>query len=349
MTSKQVSIAVIGATGYTGVELVRLLQEHPQVKITHLTSESFAGKKFSECFPAFSGRVDTTLSPLDVDKMAKDLDLAFLCVPHQEAAKTVKLFLDKKVKVIDLSADFRLNDVKTYEAWYGPHPHPELLEKAIYGMPELQLSNLKNAELIANPGCYPTACLLAIAPLAHHKLIHLDSLIFDAKSGVSGAGRKLALGSHFCEVNENFKAYGIGKHRHTPEINQGIKKLTGQLPSITFTPHLVPMTRGILATVYAQLKSSSTHQDLLKIYQDYYQKASFVRLRPEGNFPETREVRNSNFCDIGFHLDTQNQRLTVVSAIDNLIKGASGQAIQNMNLMFGLEETCGLLQTSPIP
>lgn len=335
--------AIIGATGYTGLELVRLLLKHPQVEISVLTSERMAGQKFSEAFPQFQGQIDLTLNPLDAKKISSQIDFAFVCLPHQQAMDAVKVFVEAGVPVVDLSADFRLHQLDVYETWYGKHSAADLLSEATYGLPELHRSAIQKSKFIANPGCYPTSCILGLAPLLKEKLITPESIHCDAKSGASGAGRSAQTATLFCEVNEGLKAYKVGAHRHTPEIEQELSELVGQDITISFTPHLIPMDRGILATLYAQLKKSISSQALHQIYQKFYQDEAFVRLRPLGTFPSTADVRMQNYCDIGVHVDERTGRAVIISAIDNLTKGASGQAIQNMNLMMGFEETLGLL------
>ncbi|HCU25031.1 MAG TPA: N-acetyl-gamma-glutamyl-phosphate reductase [Deltaproteobacteria bacterium] len=343
------SIAIIGATGYTGLELARLLLRHPKVEIAAVTSEKSAGEIFSRQFPAFAGKLDLRLEALNIAALAERAQLVFLCLPHHEAMEAAHAFREKGVKVIDLSADFRLHDAAEYESWYGPHAAKELLPKAVYGLPELHREAIRHADLIANPGCYPTSCILGLAPLLSEKWIALDSIHCDSKSGVSGAGRSAKTEFLFSEVNESFKAYGVGRHRHTPEIEQEFSELAGEKITVTFTPHLVPMDRGILSTLYAKAKVPLDSQKLHALYEKFYSQEPFVRLRPLGNFPATHEVRLSNFCDIGVHFDERSGRVVIVSVLDNLTKGASGQAIQNMNLRMGFEETLGLTDTAPLP
>lgn len=342
-------VAIIGATGYTGLELARLLVAHPQVKITALTSENQAGKLYSEAFPAFRGRIDLPLEKLDPASLAAKSELVFLCLPHHESMEAAKAFRAKGVKVIDLSADFRLKDPQLYQSWYGPHSAQELLKEAVYGLPELHREKIRGADMIANPGCYPTSCVLGLAPLIQEKLIDLDTIHCDSKSGVSGAGRSPKTELLFSEVNESFKAYGVGQHRHTPEIEQELSGLAGQKVTISFTPHLVPMDRGILSTLYAKCLTPLDTKSLQELYQKFYAQEPFVRIRPPGNFPATHEVRLSNYCDIGLHFDARTQRVIIVSVIDNLTKGAGGQAVQNMNIRMGYPETSGLELTSPLP
>lgn len=335
--------AIIGATGYTGLELVRLLLKHPEVQLSMLTSERLAGQKFGEAFPVFQNQVDLTLTKLEADKISQKADFIFLCLPHQQAMEAVQTFYQAGLPVVDLSADFRLHDPETYQAWYGKHSCPDLLAEAVYGLPELHRKAIKNAKLVANPGCYPTSCILGLAPLLKNNLIELDSIHCDAKSGASGAGRTTNTANLFCEVNEGVKAYKIGTHRHTPEIEQELSEVVGKKITVSFTPHLIPMDRGILATCYAKLKKDLNSENLHQIYQEFYQEEPFVRLRPVGTFPSTAEVRMQNYCDLGVYADPRTGRAVIVSAIDNLTKGASGQAIQNMNLMMGFKESTGLV------
>ncbi len=343
------NVAIVGATGYTGAELARLLLRHPQVSITALTSERSAGEPFGKAFPAFQGRLDLVLEALNPEAVARKADLVFLCLPHHESMQAAAAFRKLDRKVIDLSADFRLIDAKVYEAWYGPHVAKDLLEDAVYGLPELHRAAVAQADLIANPGCYPTSCILGLAPLIKEKLIDLESIVCDSKSGVSGAGRGAKTDILYCEVNESFKAYGVGKHRHTPEIEQELSRLAEQKVAITFTPHLVPMDRGILSTLYAKARGKVLPKALHELYLEFYAKEPFVRVRPLGAFPATHEVRFSNYCDLGLHFDERTGRVVVVSVLDNLTKGASGQAVQNMNIRMGWEETLGLLDTAPVP
>lgn len=342
------NIAIVGATGYTGLELARILLLHPQAKIVAITSERSAGEKFSKVFPAYQGKIDLPLEALDPSAIAKRADVIFLGLPHHEAMEAAKAFREKKKVVIDLSADFRLNDHAIYETWYGPHVAKDLLQEAVYGLPELHREKIRKADLIANPGCYPTTNILGLAPLLRAKAIQLDSIVCDSKSGTSGAGRSAKTDSLFCEVNESFKAYGVGKHRHTPEIEQELSALAGEAVAITFTPHLVPMDRGILSTIYAKPKSKTSAEKLHALFTDFYAKEPFVKVKPLGEFPATRDVRLTNDCHIGVHYDARSDRIIVISVIDNLTKGASGQAVQNMNLRFGFDETTALQAVAPL-
>ena len=336
-------IAIVGASGYTGLELIRILDRHPEVMITCLTSEQSAGKRISEVFPTLRSRCDLVLENLEPVRVAEKADIIFTALPHKAAMEVVPTFLELDKKVIDLSADYRITDPAVYSAWYEPHLNPGNLEKAVYGLPELKRAKIKNTQLVANPGCYPTSIILALAPLLHNGLIKLDSIIADSASGVTGAGRSAKVESLFCEVNEGYKAYGAGGvHRHIPEIEQELSLLSGTEIVLTFTPHLVPMDRGILSTVYAEPNTTVTRKDLVELYQEFYRNEFFMRILSSDNLPCTAHVRGSNFCDIAPLVDQRTGRIIIISAIDNLVKGASGQAVQNMNLLFGLDETAGL-------
>lgn len=336
-------VAIVGASGYTGVELIRILDRHPEVRITSVTSEQSAGKRISELFPTLRGRCDLVLEPLEPAAIADKAELIFTALPHQAAMAVVPAFLAAGKRVVDLSADYRLHDPAVYGAWYEAHKNPELLPEAVYGLPELRREAVRQARLVANPGCYPTSIALGLKPLLEAGLIDPATIIADSASGVSGAGRAAKVDSLYCEVNEGYKAYGVGGvHRHTPEIEQELSLLAGQPVTITFTPHLVPMDRGILSTIYATPTRAVTSDELVALYADSYRDEPFVRPLPRGQFPSTAFVRGSNFCDIGVTLDSRANRVIVVSAIDNLVKGASGQAVQNMNLLCGFPETLGL-------
>jgi N-acetyl-gamma-glutamyl-phosphate reductase len=336
-------VAIVGASGYTGVELLRILHCHPEAAVTCVTSERSAGKRISDIYPGLKGRCDLLLENLEPVRVAGKADFIFTALPHKAAMEVAPTFLSLGKRLVDLSADYRLRDPKEYEKWYEPHLSPALLKKAVYGLPELKRARIAGADLVANPGCYPTTVILGLAPLLKNKLIDPASIIADSTSGVSGAGRNAKVESLYCEVNEGFKAYGVGgSHRHIPEIEQELSILSGNKLTITFTPHLAPMDRGILSTIYSvPLKSVSTAA-LLKVYNDFYKGEPFVRVLPEGSFPSTIFVRGSNFCDIGLTVDSRSGRVIVVCAIDNLVKGASGQAVQNMNIMCGFPEAMGL-------
>lgn len=337
------NIAIVGASGYTGLELIRILHCHPEVAVTCLTSEQSAGKRISEVFPTLRGRCDLILENLEPVRVAEKADIIFTALPHKAAMEVVPTFLKLGKQVIDLSADYRLSDPEVYGAWYEPHLNPANLKKAVYGLPEIRRSRIKGAKLVANPGCYPTSIILALAPLLKKGLIHPHSIIADSASGVTGAGRSAKVDSLYCEVNEGYKAYGVGGvHRHTPEIEQELSLLAGEKLMITFTPHLVPMDRGILSTVYAAPQKPVSTETLVKLYQEFYDGEPFVRVLPQGCLPSTAFVRGSNFCDVAPVVDARTGRIIIVSAIDNLVKGASGQAVQNMNIVCGLPETMGL-------
>ncbi len=336
-------IAVVGATGYTGFELLRLLGSHGGVEVMSLTSETYAGKKVDEVFPALASVHDRTLVKFELS-VCEGADLVFCCLPHRVAMNTVPSLLEAGHRVVDFSADYRLRDFGVYEAWYKTkHTSPERIADAVYGVPELYREDIRKARLVANPGCYPTGAILSLAPLLRAGLIKPDSIIVDAKSGVSGAGRKADLGLQFGEVNEGFKAYGVGNHRHTPEIEQELSVALGGAVQVSFTPHLAPMTRGILSTIYAGGEGGADASAVRAALRDAYADEPFIRLMPEGALPNVTQVAGSNYVDIGLVYDERTSRFIVVVAIDNLVKGASGAAVQNMNLMLGLPETQGLL------
>jgi N-acetyl-gamma-glutamyl-phosphate reductase len=337
------NVAIVGASGYTGLELIRILHCHPEVAVTCLTSEQSAGRKISDIFPTLRGRCDLVLENLEPVRVAAKADLIFTALPHKAAMEVVPTFLKLGRHVIDLSADYRLSDAEVYGAWYEPHLNPANLKKAVYGLPEVRRAKIRGARLVANPGCYPTSIILGLAPLLKKGLIKTGEIIADSASGVTGAGRSAKVDSLYCEVNEGFKAYGAGGvHRHTPEIEQELSLLAGGKLMITFTPHLVPMDRGILSTIYATPRAATTTEKLIRLYQDFYRGEPFVRVLPQGSLPSTAFVRGSNFCDISPLVDQRTGRIIIVSAIDNLVKGASGQAVQNMNIVCGFPETMGL-------
>lgn len=339
----KIDAAIIGATGYAGAEIVRLLSGHPDVNIKILSSKSYAGKSFSEIFRGFKNVADDTLVSEDLESFSRDCDVIFTATPQGYLSTLMNPGILSNAKVIDLSADYRIRDVHTYEKWYGiTHGSPELLDSAVYGLCEVYRDEIKNTRLLANPGCYTTCSILALYPLVKEGIIDTNTIVIDAKSGTSGAGRSAKTDTLFCEVNESIKAYGIGTHRHTPEIEQELSDASGKEVILNFTPHLVPMDRGILATSYAKLNRDISYEDIQAIYDSYYGSEYFIRLMDKGVFPETRWVYGSNFIDIGFTVDERTGRVIVVSALDNLIKGAAGQAVQNMNIMFGFEEKAGL-------
>lgn len=336
-------IAIVGASGYTGSELARILVHHPLVEIAIITSESHTGKKFSDLHPQFLGILDMPLSSAD-GVMDHDPDLIFLALPHGISMEYVKRWNGLRAKIVDLSGDFRLENTVTYNEWYKKdHTFPEGFDDAVYGLPEVYEEEIGKARLVANPGCYPTASILSLAPLYKAGMINAGSVIIDAKSGTTGAGIKSVAATHFSNVNENFKAYGISNHRHAIEIEEQFRSL-GQADAIVqFTPHLLPVDRGILATAYAEVDSAEMNQETLyRIYRDYYAGKPYVRVREE--LPSIKGVRASNFCDIYPFWDERTRRVVAIAVIDNLVKGASGQAVQNMNLMFGFDQTEGLHQ-----
>ena len=344
-----VKVAVVGASGYTGVELIRLLDAHPDVEISCVTSRQNAGEEISAVFPSLLSRIPLVCDPVEVDLIVDKADFVFTALPHKTAMEVVPDFLSAGKKVVDLSADYRLRDASVYEHWYQEHTSPHLLAEAVYGLPEIYRDKIKSARLTANPGCYPTSVALALAPLLREGMIESSTLVVDSKSGASGAGRSAKVGSLFCEVNEGFKAYGVGAHRHTPEIEQTLSDLAGEDVVISFTPHLLPVNRGILSTCYATLSSQVSTTELVSVFRDTYGKEPFVRVHAEGSLPNVAYVRGSNFCDLGVVSDPRTGRVIVVSAIDNLVKGAAGQAVQNMNLMLGMEETTGLTALPVFP
>jgi len=350
MTSRKLKVAVAGATGYTGVELLRLLLGHPDVELVAVTSETYAGLPIGEAFPSLSGLLELTCVRLEPDTLASMADFVFLALPHKASMAAVARLYPLGCRLIDLSADFRLKNASLYERWYSAsHLAPELLKEAAYGLPELNREEVVHSRLVAVPGCYPTGALLGLAPLVKAGLVDLDSIIIDAISGASGAGRKLELYLHFSELNENLKAYGVVGHRHTPEIEQELSHMVGKEVKVTFTPHLAPMTRGILSTIYCSLREERETSELLGLFQDFYRDDPFIRVFPEGKFPQTKAVLSSNFCDIGLAVDRRTGRTLVITAIDNLVKGASGQAVQVMNLIAGLDERTGLLAPGLFP
>lgn len=343
MKNGELKIAIVGSSGYTGGELYRILLHHPGVTVTAVTSERSAGKPLADIFPHLLGLTDLVCEPLDPEAIAKKADFVFLALPHVTAQAAAYRFHQLGVKVVDLSADYRLADAAVYEKWYEHgHQHQDLLKSAVYGLPELHREKIRKASLTANPGCYPTSAILGLAPAVAKKMIDVSTIIVDSKSGVSGAGRSVSLAHHYPEVNEGFMAYKVGTHRHTPEIEQEVSLLAGAVVTLSFTPHLVPMNRGILSTIYGRLTTMVDTKQLHAAYQAYYESEPFVRVLPPGQFPNVRNVRGSNFCDIGVHADGRTGRAVIVTAIDNLVKGASGQAVQNMNLMMGFAETAGL-------
>lgn len=350
---KVIKVAVVGASGYAGQELLRLLVQHPDVEITAIASQSNAGKSYSNVYPSFKTFIDKVCVEENIAELAKSVEVIFFALPHGATAQRVTQKLIDQVRVIDLGSDFRLKDPAAYDRWYGvAHPHPELLPKSVYGLCEIHREAIKSARLVASPGCYATCAILALYPLLKRNLVDRDSLIVDAKSGVSGAGRSVNLGVHFDEVDENFKAYKVASHRHTPEMEQELSKASGEKFKLTFIPHLVPMNRGILVTAYGALHENLKEEAVRAIYKEEYGEDQFIRIFEPGgeyDFPETRWVKGSNFCDIGVKVDSRTGRIVVIAAIDNLVKGAAGQAIQSMNILFGLNEASGLRQLPVFP
>ncbi|MDR0405505.1 MAG: N-acetyl-gamma-glutamyl-phosphate reductase [Clostridiales bacterium] len=338
-----IKVSVLGATGYAGIELVRLLTGHPAVAVTRLVSKSYAGQPLARVYPGFKNVLDITLEPLDVESAAADSDVIFTALPHGASKEIIPLLLGKNARVIDFSGDYRYNSAEVYEKWYGqPHSSPELLKQSVYGLCELHREEIARARLVGNPGCYTTCSILALAPLLAKKMIRADGVIIDAKSGVTGAGRTAALDYSFCECTENTRAYKIAAHRHTSEIEQELSLLAGEEIVLSFTPHLIPLKRGILATCYADLTAPRTAGEVLAVFKEYYKDEYFIRVYDEGDLPETNHVAGSNFVDIGLAVDARLNRVIVVACLDNIIKGAAGQAVQSMNIMFGLPETTGI-------
>ena len=343
-----IKVGIVGGTGYTGVELLRILVNHPEVELKVITSRSEEGVRVDDMFQSLRGHTDLKFSVPDVDKLG-ECDVVFFATPHGVAHSMAASILNTGTRVIDLSADFRLKDADEWEKWYGmPHGARELLPQAVYGLPEVNREAIKNARLIAVPGCYPTSVQLGLIPLLEKGLIDEQMIIADCKSGVSGAGRGAKVGSLFCEAGESMHAYSVKGHRHLPEIKQGLTRAAGKAVNLTFVPHLTPMIRGIHATLYAQA-SGLTQAQLQSIYEERYANEPFVDVMPAGQHPTTRSVRGSNFCRVAVHYHEATGQIIVLSVIDNLVKGASGQGVQNMNIMFGLEENAGLKQVALLP
>lgn len=338
-----IKVGIIGATGYAGGELVRILMGHKEAEIVWYGSKSYIDQKYADVYRNMFQIVDAKCMDDNIEALADQVDVIFTATPQGFLASVINENILGKTKIVDLSADFRIKDVKVYEKWYGiEHKSPQFIEEAVYGLCEVNRDKVKGARLIANPGCYTTCSILTAYPLAKEGIIDMRTLIVDAKSGTSGAGRGAKVPNLFCEVNENMKAYGVASHRHTPEIEEQLGYVSGENVTISFTPHLVPMNRGILATEYATLKKDVTGEEVKAIYDKYYADEKFVRVLDEGVCPETKWVEGSNYVDIGFKLDPRTNRIVMMGAIDNLVKGAAGQAVQNMNLLFGLPESEGL-------
>lgn len=337
-----IKVGIVGSTGYAGYQLSAILSQHKSASLVFLASHSYSGMKISDIYGNLRGIMDNLCIDIhSVESRLSKIDALFLALPHGQSFDLVEKALSLGVKVIDLGADYRLRDNKEYEKWYGmEHKLAGILKDAVYGLPELNREKIAGSSLVANPGCYPTASILALAPLLHEGIIDNTSIIIDAKSGVSGAGRSANISSLFCECNESVKAYNIAAHRHTPEIEQQLSEVAGEKILLSFTPHLVPMVRGILATCYGNLRKDISQDELYDLYRSYYKNENFVRVTD--TLPETRYVKGSNFCDIAVRVDERTNRVIAVSTIDNLIKGAAGQAVQNMNILFGLYEHVGL-------
>ena len=339
-------IGIVGGTGYTGVELLRLLADHPETRVAVITSRSNAGTPVADVFPNLRGKFDIQFSEPDVESY-QNCDLVFFATPNGVAMGQAKALLDKGIKLIDLAADFRMQDIETWEEWYGEsHACPSLVEQAVYGLPELNRDAIKTASLVANPGCYPTSVILALLPLLENGLIEPSSIIADCKSGVSGAGRNANIATTYSELSESVKAYAVTGHRHLPEIRQILQSINNEA-ELVFIPHLMPMIRGLHATVYADANNTDTN--IQQVFENFYRDEPFVDVMPAGSHPETRSVKGANHCRIAVHYLDTSKKYVVLAVIDNLVKGAAGQAIQNMNLMFGLNETTGLNAPGMMP
>ena len=338
-----IKAGIIGATGYAGAEIVRLLMGHPEVEIKWLGSRSYIDQRYADIYRNMFQIVEDICKDDNLDKLAEEVDVIFTATPQGFCASVINEEILSKVKVIDLSADFRIKDVTIYEKWYGiEHKSPEYIKEAVYGLCEINREDIKKARLVANPGCYTTCSILSLYPLVKEGLIDPSTIIIDAKSGTSGAGRGAKVDNLFCEVNENMKAYGVATHRHTPEIEEQLGYAAGQEIVLNFTPHLVPMNRGILVTAYASLKEKVSYETVKAAYDKYYEKEKFVRVLEKDVCPQTKWVEGSNYVDVNFKIDERTGRVIVMGALDNLVKGAAGQAVQNMNLVFGLDESTGL-------
>lgn len=337
-----IKVGIIGANGYTGGELARIIALHKETELTLITSRQFAGQRMDEVYPALKGGCDLVFEEYDLDVAAEKADFFFMALPHKLPMEFVPGLLERGKKIVDLSADFRFRNQAAYEAFYLPHISAHLLPEAVYGLSEMYTEEIKTARIIGNPGCFPTSILIPLLPLVRAGLVDSSTIIADSKSGVSGAGRTLSLKAHFCEANESIKAYSVANHRHTPEIEEVLTMAAGKDVIISFTPHLVPMTRGMLSTIYVNPVSGITVSDIYAAWHQAYAGRRFVRIMDCGGVPDTAYVRNTNCCDIAVHQDKRTGRLIIMSAIDNLLKGASGQAVQNMNIMLGFDEGAGL-------
>jgi len=337
-------VVIVGATGYVGIEIVKLLIRHPNIDISSVISQSFVGQKISDVYPFLKNIFDMECSELDINSLPEKGDIFINCLPHGVSKDFIPLLLQKGKRIIDHGGDFRYKNVEVYEKWYKTkHELPELLKISVYGLPEIYREKIRDAVLVANPGCYPTCSILGIAPLLVNKLIDTKSIIIDAVSGISGAGRKADIMYQFCESAENFKAYNVATHRHTSEIEQELSYLANEEITVSFTPHLAPIKRGMLATIYANLKEDAGTAEIIARYNEFYRGENFVRVMDEGKFPETKYVAGTNFIDIGIAVDKRTRRVIILSAIDNLGKGASGQAVQDLNLMCGYPEHTALI------
>jgi N-acetyl-gamma-glutamyl-phosphate reductase len=345
---KMTKVGIIGASGYTGAELVRILSRHPKVEISVITSRQYAGQPLGDCYPGLA-HLPLTFTSHEDDAVFSEADVFFTALPHKAAMEAVKRGLDRGKKVIDLSADFRLTNIEDYEEHYGPHSCPELLKEAVYGLSELYSDDIAKTRLVANPGCYPTSSLLPLMPLVKAGLVTVDDIIIDAKSGVSGAGRGASQGTHFCEVGEGFKAYKVASHRHTPEIEAQLALAAGRDVTLTFTPHLVPMSRGMLATIYVKPAAGVGRAEVEKCWGEVYANTPFVTVAQGDQLPDTAHVRGTNRCVMAVREDARTGRLIILSAIDNLAKGASAQAVQNLNIMMGWGEDLGVPQEPMFP
>ncbi|MCM3716612.1 N-acetyl-gamma-glutamyl-phosphate reductase [Halalkalibacter oceani] len=336
-------VGIIGATGYGGAELLRMLKNHPHIEEVVLYTSSKEGMNINESYPHLTAIYEQDLKPIDPDTLKNEVEAVFLATPPGVSAEWSQTIVESGCQVIDLSGDLRLRSPEQYKAWYKREAAAKsIIDQAVYGLTEWRREEIRAAKLIANPGCYPTATLLGLAPLIQEGLVRPDSIIIDAKSGTSGAGRTPSAITHFSEMNENFKIYQINQHKHIPEIEQQLNDWNEEVAAVTFQPHLVPMVRGIMATIYMTAKKEIREQELRELYQTSYEKEPFVRIRKQGSYPATKEVYGSNYCDIGVTYDERTGRITVVSVIDNVVKGASGQAIQNLNVMNGFDEEAGL-------
>jgi len=337
-----IKVGIIGATAYTSLELIKILLRHPDVDISYLGARREGNFKISDIFPVLTNTLDMPCSQMVQDDLPKGLDMVFITLPPVVAMQYVPAFLNAGMRVVDLSADYRFQEKSVYERWYeAKHTDPSNLEKAIYGLPEIFREKIKKANLVANPGCYPTSAIIGLAPLILNGYVHTKDIIIDAKSGISGRGREPKEGTHYCECNENIEAYNVGEHRHMPEIENILSFMGKSETKVYFTPHLIPMNRGILCTTYVKTRKKNSSKEIITIYNDFYSKEPFVRVKKDDKLPKTKDVANTNFCEIAIRV--VDERVIILSSIDNLIKGAAGQAVQNMNIMYGFKETLGLL------